>query len=716
MDSDSKNASWVDRLVFEPIEPIPVLVVPKELEEEDKDVVKNPSLSFSLISWNILAENYCSRTSHPGLPTQYQQVVFQKERRGSLIRKILSSTFNPCNGNDNDNDKTDPPDFWALQEVDMDEIKTKFLSPTTTNYQAMETTRMKIGSGAGGKADSCGIYWLKDKWELLDSKTVQFDDLATLPAEPDGSIESIRNNLMGLQRSFLRRNVGLIVRLKSKSHPNHTIVIANTHLFWNPRYEYVKLCQTHYLMVQVKHFLNQPGEPFVLCGDFNSLPKSSVHAYLANGHVNATLVAPWCCNNKENNNEDNEDNNVDDDTQQGRTGAAVDAAAQDLSTLTVTSNANDSTTKMPVLVVLPAYEESPANESNRHHHHQPRQSRPQIRYLLDYTLNRLCRWFRILGIDAALETADQEIQRTKDGNIVVFEQCQQQGRVLITTSNTLLERTNCPPGTYLIRPKSLAANWEIVLVHVLLTHGITLDPSKFLTRCVVCNGTIHAVHDTTRKRQIFDKHQAPVEESEDLAVYQCNGCEQGYWWSDRPESSASRVKDQATRLYQLCLRAHVPTTETRRHMFEHVDVAAERKRGWDWTMKGSELLKLKLQVSEWLKEGRLTCPLQQQHLQSVYNKDSSRSCGETEEGDAADELLPFTNVTRDFEGCLDYIFYGSKSLVATDRLYVPTTHKELSNDQELSYGHLLPSDVWPSDHLAIGARLQLRATKMNGEH
>jgi hypothetical protein len=42
---------------------------------------------------------------------------------------------------------------------------------------------------------------------------------------------------------------------------------------------------------------------------------------------------------------------------------------------------------------------------------------PQVRYMLDYTLNRFCRWLRILGLDAALETEEEEKLRTKEGKL-----------------------------------------------------------------------------------------------------------------------------------------------------------------------------------------------------------------------------------------------------------------------------------------------------------
>ena len=42
---------------------------------------------------------------------------------------------------------------------------------------------------------------------------------------------------------------------------------------------------------------------------------------------------------------------------------------------------------------------------------------PKVRYLLDSTLNKFCRWLRILGVDAALETKKEEEERTRDGKL-----------------------------------------------------------------------------------------------------------------------------------------------------------------------------------------------------------------------------------------------------------------------------------------------------------
>jgi uncharacterized protein with PIN domain len=270
----------------------------------------------------------------------------------------------------------------------------------------------------------------------------------------------------------------------------------------------------------------------------------------------------------------------------------------------------------------------------------------------------------------------------------IFDRCFQERRTLVTTSSRLMARKDCPPGAYVLDTKSLR-NLEITLVHLLLSHGVKLTPKNFLTRCVVCNGSIEEVHDEKRIQEIFDMYKAPEGLNDEiLEVYQCAGCSQGYWWCDRPGSSASRVKNQATKLLEVCMRGGVPVDEDMA-MFDYVDaekVKIESPAGAEEAM----LLQQRLDVLGWLQEEELTNPFGP--LKSAY----SREDGE--------ESLVFTNVTSDFLGNLDYIFFPEDRLAVKDKLYVPTTLKEL-NSEDIRNGHLLPSNVWPSDHLAVGARL-----------
>lgn len=247
--------------------------------------------------------------------------------------------------------------------------------------------------------------------------------------------------------------------------------------------------------------------------------------------------------------------------------------------------------------------------------------------------------------------------------------------------------------------KSLS-NLEMTLVHLLLSHGVVLKPKAFLSRCVVCNGTIQRVHDEEKIQSIFTSHQAPdALKNEVLDVFQCSNCGQGYWWCDRPTSSASRVKNQATKLLETCIRGGVPI-DPDMGMFGFVD--AERVRETGAGSEEGSLLNQRLDVVEWLQEKALQNPCGP--LTSAYACAGQRV-----------ESLPFTNVTSDFVGHLDYIFYQASRMEVTSRLYVPKSFDEL-NDKGIRNGHLLPSSSWPSDHLAIGARLVFPNKEVSDQH
>jgi hypothetical protein len=251
-----------------------------------------------------------------------------------------------------------------------------------------------------------------------------------------------------------------------------------------------------------------------------------------------------------------------------------------------------------------------------------------------------------------------------------------------------LNRKNCPAGTYLVNPRTIE-DLEASLVHLLLLHSITLQPRKFLTRCVVCNGIIQEVSGAEEKKNVFREFGYPGF-GEDLDVYKCDKCGQGYWWSDSPQSSASRVKESAGKLLRTCVRGGIPT-EGSLDFFNFVNVKEEIKLG----EQERSLLQNRHssgvdEVMSWLQNKSLGHAFK---FRSAYASES----GETN---------PFTNVTSDFVGALDYIFFEDTVVQQSGRLFIPTSFSTL-NKEKVKNGHLLPSSVWPSDHLAIGAKFTI---------
>lgn len=63
----------------------------------------------------------------------------------------------------------------------------------------------------------------------------------------------------------------------------------------------------------------------------------------------------------------------------------------------------------------------------------------------------------------------------------------------------------------------------------------------------------------------------------------------------------------------------------------------------------------------------------------------------------------FTNVSKDFKGTLDYIFFTSESLVPTSLLDLPDDSLVQKNKASG-----LPNEHWSSDHIALMAEFQYK--------
>lgn len=127
--------------------------------------------------------------------------------------------------------------------------------------------------------------------------------------------------------------------------------------------------------------------PLVWCGDFNSQPHGYVYEYLTKGVVNAKAAAPWYAPSRR---------------RQPDHKANVETNSSDKGHPKLTDKFDR----------LHMTEETSGNNSESSN-----LSNPKVKYLLDYTLNRFCRWLRILGLDAALETEKEEKERTSEGKM-----------------------------------------------------------------------------------------------------------------------------------------------------------------------------------------------------------------------------------------------------------------------------------------------------------
>ena len=793
--------------------------------------------AFNILSFNVLAESYLTPRSHPGLPPHHAEVAFHPPKRREVLVQTLQRFAGKCKGRatepkkgEEDAEKlvdADRFDILCLQEVDLPDLIFPLMAnwgygcvhaldhyasvpssdgarngddANSANVSNQTTAKTKPSRGKARpkpKSDTCAIFYSTDRFRLVASQIVEFDDLAGGPAlgkdEPPRTKSGIgrarrgrggapTQALSGMIQSYRRRNRAVVAVLEvvedgthetdgkssvgTQSRRRRRICVSNGHLYWHPGYEYVKLSQAKYWTQKVEEFAMQHAGnvegngdkhgrvPVLLCGDLNSKPGSAVHTFLTEGTVDARTVAPWNPKYYDSLDADvaelevadkkgsrkkagktrgegsvrmlkdphSEDDPVvpldDDEDGIGNNDGTNDGCADNTDDVTDAvqnlklkcegrkvggADADDYT----AMALTPGNGlqkiKAPIYRSKEIHDTTPQANGDSTpRYLCDYTLNRFTRWLRILGIDAALETQEEEKERTKNNTPTLFQRCRSERRTLLTTSKNLLLRKDCPPGAYLIDPKK-TSDLEKAMVQLFLTHGVVLRPCEFVTRCVVCNGTIYTVANEEDKAKIFEANGCPDLKT-DLSVYACNGCGQGYWWcTEMPTSSATRVKDQAAHLFRQCLRGGVPCEGDLR-MFDFVDPEAERKIGEEeGTLAGKGRPEAPMEgIIGWLKNKDLGHSFELRSSYALVDEDADKR--------VIGEMLPFTNVTADFVGLLDYIFFETSEFEQTHRVEVPTSFRKLNNTGE-TCGHLLPSDVWPSDHLALGARFVLKGSK-----
>lgn len=278
---------------------------------------------------------------------------------------------------------------------------------------------------------------------------------------------------------------------------------------------------------------------------------------------------------------------------------------------------------------------------------------------IDFNLNRLCRWLRLCGVDAVLETDDQAVERCRSSGRTaqIAAIARAEGRLLVTASKTLAARREILSIPHVVVTSSMSC--EDAFCAVVRAGRLDLDPAGALTRCVLCNGIIREL-DGDKARDLRSRdvdRKLPADPA--VTLYACSGCAQTFWWSDRGTSSAARAKNLADRLELLAkgVRDSSP-----------VDAADDLIR------------RMVAGVDHGLR------------LRSVS------PVGESRRG-------VVTNYVPAFSGQIDYIFYDADNFRLVARRQLPTVAQL---KQTLGTRGYLPCSSWPSDHIPVVADLVLR--------
>ncbi|KAM5573784.1 hypothetical protein ABKV19_013370 [Rosa sericea] len=244
---------------------------------------------FSLVSYNILAQAYVKSSLFPHSPSS----CLKWKARSQAILSVLKNLG---------------VDFLCLQEVDEYESFYKG-NMESSGYSSTYIQR------SGQKRDGCGIFYKHNMAELVLEDIIDYNDLVNSTQE--GNVldddkqydkDAIANKDPGSKngskskstqdrgdpndpRVRLKRDcVGLIAAFKLQNPSQNVVIVANTHIYWDPEWADVKLAQAKYLLSRLARFKKLVSDKFectpslIVAGDFNSTPGDKVYQYLISGN------------------------------------------------------------------------------------------------------------------------------------------------------------------------------------------------------------------------------------------------------------------------------------------------------------------------------------------------------------------------------------------------------------------------------------------------
>lgn len=208
---------------------------------------------FSLMSYNVLADEYMKSHLYLYQDTPEKHLNWS-DRFPKLVAEIVFHS----------------PDIVCLQEVQAEHFTDFQNELTHSGYDGVYKQKTL------NKPDGCAIFFQRDKFSLEDSHGVEFFQPGTF--------------------SLDRPNIAMIVKLRPTwkvssaelSNPDQRLIVATTHLLYNPKRHDVKLAQTVLLLAEMDRISwaeNGQRHPCIITGDFNMTPFSPTYNLVTEGRL-----------------------------------------------------------------------------------------------------------------------------------------------------------------------------------------------------------------------------------------------------------------------------------------------------------------------------------------------------------------------------------------------------------------------------------------------
>eukprot|EP00980_Cylindrotheca_fusiformis_P001544 scaffold350_cov133-Cylindrotheca_fusiformis.AAC.15 len=185
------------------------------------------------------------------------------------------------------------PDVICLQEVQADHYENHlYAAMSEQGFEGVYKQKTRQSMGLAGKVDGCALFWRRSKFHLVESYSIEFNELAQRQATQVLGLNPRSDEAASFLNRLSKDNIAQLVVLelaqptlatRTNRDPINQVCIANTHLYSNKDFPDVKLWQAWQLLQELENFVLSRGTnlPLMICGDFNSTPDTAVYDLLA---------------------------------------------------------------------------------------------------------------------------------------------------------------------------------------------------------------------------------------------------------------------------------------------------------------------------------------------------------------------------------------------------------------------------------------------------
>lgn len=259
-----------------------------------------PADSFTVLSWNILCDRAATATMYGYTPSE---ALAWQHRRDMILDEMTGRNA----------------DIMCLQEMDIENFN-EFFRPNLASgdYKGVffpKSRAQTMGEKESRNVDGCAIFFKNTKYILLDKKQVVYSREAIQRPDMKGE-HDVYNRVMP------RDHIAVVAFLENRQTGSR-MMVANTHLTWEPWFSDIKIVQVAILMEhlvkcseeyakwpackdkELFKYANEDSEddgvtpepgpsmkyddsrdiPLLVCGDFNSTRDSGVYDLITQGSL-----------------------------------------------------------------------------------------------------------------------------------------------------------------------------------------------------------------------------------------------------------------------------------------------------------------------------------------------------------------------------------------------------------------------------------------------